>query len=161
VTTRLDPDARGRGPRRPQGAPGPVPPGFDTRTPSDQPTNAQEDTEQGFSLRPWATGVLRRYWTPPKLWGRRAASLDDLSNYAHHGEWTSRTGFLRALGIGWWRLVGLPVTWLCRRIEWISQRPGRTFAVLVVVKLAAHTGPGQFVLEWLGVALHWLAWLAL
>ena len=159
MTTRLDPDARRPGraaPRSPQNAPEAARPVPDDATPA-----SQTDRGQGFSLRPWAGAVLRRYWTPPKLWSRPAASLDDLSAYAHRGEWASRTGFLRALGIGWWRVVGLPITWLCRRIEWISQRPGRTFAVLVVVKLAAHSGPGQFVLEWLGVALHWLAWLAL
>lgn len=157
MTTRFDPVAHRRtAPRGRQAAPGAAQPVPDDETPAPWTSH-----KQGFSLRPWAAALLRRYWTPPKLWNRPAASLDDLSAYAHHGEWTSRTGFLRALGIGWWRLVGLPTTWLCRRTEWISQRPGRAFAVLLIVKLAAHSGPGQIVLQWLGVALHWLAWLAL
>ena len=144
-------------PRRPSRPPRPAPVPDDVV--ADTTGEQQDAPGGGFDIRAWAGGLLRRYWTPPKLWDQRAASLQDLSDYAHTGEWTSRRGFLRALGIGWWRSFGLPVTALCRRIEWVAQRPGRFFAVLLLFELIAHSAPGQLVIHWLGVPLHWLAWL--
>jgi hypothetical protein len=120
---------------------------------------APQSGGEGFALRHWLTDTLRRYWTPPKLWTQPAASLDDLSAYAHTGEWTSKTGTLRSLGIVWWRAVGLPVTAVCRRIEWVAQRPGRFFAVLLLVELVIRSGPGHAVLHVLSVPLHLLGGL--
>jgi hypothetical protein len=118
-----------------------------------------ESGDDGLSVWSWLGEILTRYWKPPGLWTEPAASLDELSAYAHRGEWTSRHGFARACGIGWWRLVGLPVTAVCRRIEWIAQRPGRFITVFVLVKLLAHTSYGHIALHWLGKATRVLAWL--
>jgi hypothetical protein len=56
-------------------------------------------------------------------------------------------------------MVGLPVTAICRRIEWVAQRPGRFFAVLLLAALVLHSSPGHIVLNWLAVPMHWLGWL--
>lgn len=133
-----------------------APVAVDERATSQAPGPA---TDEGFSLWPWLGGVLGRYWMPPALWREPAASLEDLSDYAHRGEWASRQGLLRACGIAWWRLVGLPVTAFCRRLEWVAQRPGRFLTVLVLFELLARTSYGRIALHWLALPLRGLAWL--
>jgi hypothetical protein len=92
------------------------------------------------------------YFTPPVVWSRAAPSLSELASYARTGEWTGPDGFWRTAGLGWWRLVGLPVTCVCRYTEWIVQRPGRFLTVLWVYGLLAHT-------DFAGWLLPWPSWL--
>ncbi|MEN3308826.1 MAG: hypothetical protein V7603_5028 [Micromonosporaceae bacterium] len=124
------------------------------------PVADAEPADSGFSLGSWLSDALGRYWMPPALWSQPAASLDDLSAYAHCGEWTSKHGALRALGIGWWRVIGLPITAACRRIEWVAQRPGRFLTVFALFVLVARSSWGHTALYWLATPLRGLAWLA-
>ncbi|MEV4212630.1 hypothetical protein [Micromonospora sp. NPDC049662] len=125
---------------------------------SENRTEATDD--KGFSLFPWLGEMLSRYWTPPKLWGEAPASLEDLSTYAHRGEWTGKTGGPRFAGIWYWRLIGLPITAICRRLEFVAQRPGRLITVLVVFVLVGRSTYGHTALSWIATPLGWLAWLA-
>lgn len=148
-------------PRRPAPHPRRSPTG-NTSAPAAQPaaSEAGEAAGGGFSLGSWLGETLGRYWRPPALWKQPAPSLDDLSAYAHHGEWTSKKGPLRALGIGWWRVIGLPITAACRRIEWVAQRPGRFLTVFTVFVLVARSSWGHTALHWLAMPLRALGWLA-
>ena len=107
--------------------------------------------------------VALRYLTPPSIITDRPASLVELSRYAHRAGWTSRrTGAIRTAGIWWYRLIGLPVTAICRYAEWIWQRPGRTIPVALLIKLLALTTPGVWAVEHLiRPAAHLALWLFL
>lgn len=92
----------------------------------------------------WGARFLT-YFTPPTVLTDRPAAIPELAVYAHEGGWTRQQhGALRASGIWWWRLVGLPKTVISRYREWIWQRPGRAIPVLLLVKLLALTGPGTW-----------------
>lgn len=91
--------------------------------------------------------AVRAYVTPPSVLVERPASVAELSAYAHWGTWTAEAGVLRNLGIAWYRLAGLPVTVICRYVEWIVQRPGRALVVFALVKLLLSTGPGPWVAD--------------
>lgn len=91
--------------------------------------------------------AVRAYVTPPSVLVERPASVAELSAYAHWGTWTAEAGVLRNLGIAWYRLAGLPVTVICRYVEWIVQRPGRSLVVFALVKLLLSTGPGPWVAD--------------
>ncbi|WP_123678926.1 hypothetical protein [Couchioplanes caeruleus] len=108
-------------------------------------------------------GWLREYLTPPSVLAEAPASVAELRRYARWGAWTSSTaGLLRNLGIGWYRLVGLPVTVVCRYVEWIWQRPGRAIPVYLLWKLLISTGPGPWAAEHLiRPVLGVLAWVLL
>lgn len=149
-------------PRRPSPHRRPAAPAAAATAENPSPS-AGPDTEPaagGFSLRSWLGDTLGRYWTPPALWTQPAASLNDLSAYAHRGEWTSKKGPLRALGIGWWRVIGLPITAACRRIEWVAQRPGRFLTIFTLFVLVARSNWGHTALHWLALPLRGLGWLA-
>lgn len=92
------------------------------------------------------------YFTPPVVWSQAAPSLSELASYSRTGEWTDQAGFWRAVGRMWWRLVGLPVTTVCRYTEWICQRPGRFLTLLFLYTLLAHT-------DFAGWLLPWPSWL--
>lgn len=95
----------------------------------------------------WGARFLT-YFTPPTILADRPASIPELATYAHEGGWTRQQhGLLRASGIWWWRLVGLPKTVISRYREWIWQRPGRVIPVLLLIKLLALTGPGMWVVD--------------
>ncbi len=107
-------------------------------------------------------GGLKEYLTPPSVLSESPASVAELAAYAHWGVWTSSTGPLRRLGIVWHRLVGLPVTVVCRYVEWIAQRPGRAVPVFVLWKLLISTGPGPWVADHIiRPVLGVLAWVLL
>jgi hypothetical protein len=92
-------------------------------------------------VRAWLL-AMRAYITPPQVWAEPPASMAELAAYARWGAWTSSTGPVRRLGIVWHRLVGVPVTTVCRYVEWIGQRPGRAIPVFLLWKLFISTGPG-------------------
>ncbi len=110
-----------------------------------------------------ALAAIRAYWVPPALLTEPPASLAELAGYAKAGAWTKRrSGFIRGCGVWWYRLVALPVTAVCRYIEWICQRPGRALPVFLLWKLLITTGPGpwlaaHFIHPLLGLA----AWVLL
>lgn len=114
-----------------RGAGGPV---SQTATfPAETPITSR-DRLQGWLL------AAREYVTPPSVLTEKPASVKELAAYAKHGIWSRQeVGALRAAGIAWYRLVGLPVTVVCRYVEWIFQRPGRVTAVA-----------GLIILFWLG-----------
>jgi len=91
------------------------------------------------------TAGIKGYLTPPSVLTQAPASVAELAAYARWGAWTSRTDSpLRKLGIVWHRLFGLPVTVICRYVEWIWQRPGRAIPVYLLWKLLISTGPGPW-----------------
>ncbi|WP_433732562.1 hypothetical protein ACQP2Y_46740 (plasmid) [Actinoplanes sp. CA-051413] len=106
---------------------------------------------------------IKGYLTPPSVLTQPPASVAELAAYAHWGAWTSRTdGPLRRLGIVWHRLVSLPVTVVCRYVEWIAQRPGRAIPVYLLFKLLISTGPGPWVADHLiRPVLGVIAWVLL
>ena len=121
---------------------------------------------QPVALRDRLLGVVataRDYWVPPSLLTESPASITDLSNYAWHGTWTSKTsGPVRQAGIWWHRLISLPTTVACRYTEWIFQRPGRALPVLAMWKLLVSTGPGPWlVAHILDPLLGAIAWVLL
>ncbi len=92
--------------------------------------------------------AFRGYWTTPSVLSEPAPAVTELAAYARHGAWTpGRFGFVRGCGIAWYRLVGLPVTVVCRYVEWIAQRPGRAIPVFAVWKLLISTGAGPWIAE--------------
>lgn len=113
----------------------------------------------------WADLARRAlaYITPPSVLTGHPDTVAQLAAYAKAGAWTRRrSGVIRALGVWWYRLVGLPYTVTCRYAEWIAQRPGRAIPVLLLVKLLASTTPGAWVVEHVIVPIgHAAAWLFL
>jgi hypothetical protein len=111
-------------------------------------SRALTDTS-GFRVRTadaWA--ATKAYWTPPALFTGTPATLQDLADYAKHAPWThSNTGLLRKTGVGYYRTFAYPHTVVSRYWEWTVQRPGRLFANLGLIKLAAMTGPGAWVVD--------------
>lgn len=90
----------------------------------------------------------RDYWVPPNLLTSPPASVAELSAYAHYAGWTRRlNGPVRAFGVGYHRAVSLPVTTVCRYVEWTCQRPGRLVPVYGVWKLFIATGPGPAIAD--------------
>jgi len=88
------------------------------------------------------------YWTPPAVFTEQPASLADLASYAKSAPWTHQhTGILRGLGVGYYRFLGYPYTVISRYREWFAQRPIRLAILLGGVKLAALTGPGDWVVH--------------
>ncbi|MGW1059377.1 hypothetical protein [Micromonospora rubida] len=108
-------------------------------------------------------GASRAYWVPPNLLTQPPASVAELAAYAHHAGWTKRTtGPVRGLGVAWHRAVSLPVTTVCRYVEWTAQRPLRAGAVFGVWKLFILTGPGPAISDnVIRPALGVLAWVLL
>lgn len=95
-----------------------------------------------------AVGRSRAYWVPPSLLTKPPASVMELSAYAHRAGWTSsRTGPVRAFGIGWWRVFGLPVTVLCRYIEWFAQRPARGLVAAFIWITISRSVPGLWFID--------------
>jgi len=90
---------------------------------------------------------LHAYFTPPNVFTDSPATMGELRKYAHAGGWTSKTGTLRSLGVGYFRLVARPTTVICRYVEWIAQRPGRAVPVYLLWKLVIRTAPGPWVAE--------------
>ncbi len=90
----------------------------------------------------------RAYWTPPAVLTEPPASAAQLAAYAWRGGWTGGVdGPVRRLGVWWHRLVGLPVTVVCRYVEWVAQRPGRAVPVYVLWRLFVLTTAGQWAME--------------
>lgn len=101
------------------------------------------------------------YVTPPSVLTERPASVAELATYAHRAGWTSQnSGPVRAAGILWHRAVGLPITVVCRYVEWIAQRPGRAVAAFGLWKLFVLSGAGVWMVHHLinpvGAVAGWL-----
>lgn len=129
----------------------------------------------------WAAWVKSglAYFTPPKVWVEQPASLAELADYARHAQWTRspyvaapytdettkeqvKTGAIRAAGIWWYRIVGLPKTVCNRYSEWVWQRPGRAIPVLLLIKLIASTSYGSWAVDHLFTpAVQAVAWVLL
>ncbi len=109
----------------------------------------------------WA--VLGRYFTPPQVLTDRPASIPELSVYARKGAWTARLdGGIRATGVWFWYLVGLPATVACRAVEWIFQRPGRLAVLAALWALLKFTSPGGWIIDnLLSPIAHAVAWALL
>ena len=98
---------------------------------------------------------------PPNVLTEQPSSVAKLRAYARGGSWTkSKSGAIRALGVGYWRMVGLPITVVCRYIEWIAQGPGRAITAFGLWWLFINHGPGPWVADHiirpLGTLLGWL-----
>jgi hypothetical protein len=90
----------------------------------------------------------RSYLIPPAVLTQPPATVAELAAYARTGAWTRRrSGMVRAAGVWWFRLVGLPYTVVCRYGEWVAQRPGRAIPVLLFVKVMASTSWGGWTVE--------------
>ena len=107
--------------------------------------------------------VAREYVTPPSVLTDRPASVAELRAYARRGGWTVQSaGPLRAAGVAWYRVIGLPTTVVGRYIEWIAQRPGRAIPVFALWKLLILTGGGPwFAAHVIVPAGHVAAWVLL
>ena len=123
------------------------------------PENAEPEVADSDVWRERLLAFLA-YFTPPAVLTERPASMPELSAYAHRGDWTKRKaeparkgvpeqkrGPVRTAGIWWHRLVGLPVTVVCRYVEWIAQRPGRAIPVFVLWKAFISTGAGPWIVQ--------------
>lgn len=127
---------------------------------SDEREHAPEDAQtQKSEETPTATfgdiarGVIRElapYFTPPALLTDRPASVPELRKYPRAGRWTSSKGALRTLAVGYWRIVSLPITLVCRSVEWIAQRPGRAVLVYILWRLFTVAGPGAWIVRHVG-----------
>lgn len=108
-------------------------------------------------------GASRAYWVPPNLLTQPPASVAELAAYAHHAGWTRRAdGPVRGLGVAWHRAVSLPVTTVCRYVEWTAQRPLRALPIFGLWKLFILTGPGPQIADHIiRPALGFLAWVLL
>jgi hypothetical protein len=105
----------------------------------------------------------RTYFTPPAVLTERPASVAELTAYAKRAGWTSQShGGIRAAGIAWYRVIGLPTTVVCRYVEWIAQRPGRAIPAFALWKLVISTGPGPWITDNVITPLgHAAAWVLL
>lgn len=120
----------------------------------------QSAPARGEQVRSWIRASVE-YLTPPAVLTDRPASVAELAAYARHAGWTAQgAGPVRAAGVAWWRLVGLPATVVCRYAEWIAQRPGRAIPVFVMWKAVITTGGGPWfvdnVLAPVGQAAAWI-----
>lgn len=105
----------------------------------------QVTSESRFRLR---VAAARLYWTPPAVFTDRPASLEELAAYAKHAPWThQQAGIIRASGVAYYRFLAYPYTAVSRYREWFAQRPLRLVALLGGLKLAALTGPGDWVVH--------------
>lgn len=108
-----------------------------------------------------ALARLKTYFMPPSLLTDPPPSMTQLAAYARRGAWTgSRKGFIRSLGVWWYRLVAIPVTAVCRYVEWTLQRAGRAVAVYLVWRLLISTG-GPAVHTPIHTVLRFVAWVLL
>lgn len=115
----------------------------------------------GDRVRSWVA-KSRAYWTPPEILTKRPPAVSGLAAYAKRGAWTRQIdGPIRRAGVAWFRVVGIPVTVLCRFAEWVWQRPGRAVPVLVLAKVLAHTTPGRWVVDTGSTIVSVLAWALL
>lgn len=115
-------------------------------SPSLEPVQISELGLRGRAARAYAAS--RAYWTPPSVFTQRPASLQDLAAYARTAPWThQRRGFIRGLGVAWYRLIAFPITVLLRYLEWFAQRPLRAFTLFGIVKLISLTGPGHWAVQ--------------
>lgn len=106
----------------------------------------RDSTTDGDRLR-HALTAARRYWIPPNLLVNPPPTYAQLVNYAYRGAWAAKpAGPIREAGIFWHRTVSLPVTAVCRYIEWVAQRPGRALPIYGLWRLLLATDAG-----------HWLA----
>ena len=118
------------------------------------------------TLRDWIEKAGKRsraYWMPPRFLTQPPASVAEMTAYARRAGWTSQTtGLPRALGIGWFYAVALPVTVVTRWVGWICERPGRGLLALVLWQLFIRTGGGPWIAEHvIEPVLAALAWLLL
>lgn len=128
--------------------------------PEDERETAPEDTQtQKSEETPTATagdvaraliGAVAPYFTPPAILTDPAAPVPELRKYPRTGRWTSSKGPLRTLAVGYWRLVALPTTAVCRSVEWIAQRPGRAVLVYLLWRLFTVAGPGAWLVKHVG-----------
>lgn len=124
--------------------------GNQEEAPTETISAGQNGSPLGSRLKDFRTVAARSrdYWTAPKLYTDRPASLADLAEYARHAPWTAQqAGPVRAFGIWYYRLFAYPYTAWGRTKEHLVQRPLRFAALLGTVKLASMTGPGAWVVE--------------
>lgn len=131
----------------------PLSSGVSAHTPAERETAPEVSTVHSklATLRDRAEGAVgrsRAYWVPPNLLTRPPASVAELAAYAHRAGWTRSTaGSLRALGVLWHRAVGLPVTVLCRYVEWFAQRPARALVAFGVWQMTSRSVPGSWIAD--------------
>jgi len=149
--------------------------------PSDVPESENSELPEVAERDIWRERGLAfvAYFTPPSVLKEPPASVEDLADYAHRagytkhprisvtvdpltGQKTERRHWVREAGIWWHRLIGIPVTAVCRYVEWIAQRPGRAVPVLLLVKLLAQTSYGSWAITYLFAPVaHAAAWVLL
>jgi hypothetical protein len=101
-----------------------------------------------------AVASTATYFTPPSILTARPESVVELRRYPREGDWLlAKVSPLRTLAVTYWRAIGLPVTVICRYVEWIAQRPGRALLAYVLWRLFTVAGPGRWLVENVGPAL--------
>jgi hypothetical protein len=94
------------------------------------------------------------YFTPPSILTARPESVVELRRYPREGDWLlAKASPLRTLAVNYWRAIGLPVTVICRYVEWVAQRPGRALLAYVLWRLFTVAGPGRWLVENMGPIL--------
>lgn len=103
----------------------------------------------------------RAYFTPPSILTGDPESIPTKRRYARAGTWTaSKDGPLRKAGVGYWRLIALPVNVVTGYITWIADRPGRALIVYLMWRMVISNPPGPWfvkhILTPLGSIAEWL-----
>ena len=88
---------------------------------------------------------IRSTFTPPDIWSKDRASLQQVWTYASRGEWTTEDGAFRKAGQVYALVVAVPVTAIAALVEWVVERPARFITAAVLLTLLAQVPP----LAWL------------
>lgn len=85
------------------------------------------------------------YFTPPSILTDAPESIPAKRRYARSGDWiASVDGPIRKLGIGYWRVIALPVSVVAGYVTWIADRPGRALIVYGLWRMVIGNPPGPW-----------------
>lgn len=106
---------------------------------------------------------VRTYFTPPSILTDVPESIPAKRRYARAGDWTtSVNGPVRKAGVGYWRLVALPMSAVTGYVQWIADRPGRALIIYVIWRMVISNPPGPWIVQHIFTPIgHALAWLFL
>lgn len=117
------------------------------------PETRKSEVADGDIIRRVITSTAT-YFTPPSIVTARPDSVVELRRYPREGDWLlAKVGPLRTLAVAYWRTVGLPITVVCRYVEWIAQRPGRAVLAYLLWRLFTVAGPGRWIVGNVGPIL--------
>jgi hypothetical protein len=98
-----------------------------TATPHSALTDSDNET---WLVRAWR--AAKAWFLPPDIWRQPRPSLSDVWAYARHGAWTHGIGPVRRVGAFYALLIALPLHCAGYYLLWITERPSRLAAVLLL-----------------------------